>query len=124
MHELLLKNKTSNDKRRSELFLSEHFEKDHVIQDVEKRIVYAIKEVLEFTDPVDLVAFLEQKKKQDKTPQVFLIRSHNTKEGINKYIYKVVGEQVVVLDDKIFILKVSHYLKSPAKPKTKNVHSA
>ena len=111
MRELLLRNLTSRDKRRTELFFSEHFEKAGLVQDFEKKTVFSIKEILEFTDHIDLTVYLEQKSKEESTNQTYLIKSHDTEEDIHKYIHKVVGEQFVVLDDKVFIVKVSQYTK-------------
>lgn len=117
MRELLLKNLISRDKKRSELFLSEHFEKDGIVQDFEKRTVYRVLEILEFTDTVDLELYLTQKKKEDSDVQTFIIKSKNRRDGISRFIYKVVGHQYVVLADKIYVMKVSQYIKRTASLK-------
>ncbi|MFH1360482.1 MAG: hypothetical protein ABIJ41_05530 [Candidatus Omnitrophota bacterium] len=117
MRELLFRNITSLERKRSELLLSEHFEESCSIQDVEKRMVYCVKETLEFTDPVDLVVYIEQKKKEEEHPHTYLVKTHDTQEGIHKFIYKIVGEQFVVVDDKVFVLKVVQSLKRTVREK-------
>lgn len=111
MRELLVKNHLSKDKRRKELFLSEHYEKEGVIQEIEKRTVYRIRAILEFTTVTDLELFLSQKSKEDFASQRFIIRSRNTKTGVHKFIYKTVGNQYVLSDNKAIILYVTQFLK-------------
>ena len=113
MRELLLKNFVSKDKRQKELFLSEHFESEGIAQDFEKKITYTVVDILEFTDTLDLELFLEQKKKEDLI-QTYVVKARNTRAGINKFIYKIVGEQYVVFADKVFVLKISQYIKRVA----------
>ena len=111
MRELLFKNYVSKDRKRTELFLSEHFEQDGIAQDMEKKISYRIKDILEFTHVCDLELFLEQKSKEEDCFQTFIISNYNNDAGTAKFIYKIVGEQYLVLGDKILVLKVSQYIK-------------
>ncbi|HOW35227.1 MAG TPA: hypothetical protein PL155_02270 [Candidatus Omnitrophota bacterium] len=111
MHELLFRNSVSKDKKRTELFSSELMENTGAVQELEKKTVYAVKEILEFTDPFDLELFLNQKKKEGAPPQTFIIRNRNTRQRKDKVLYKVVGSQYVVLGDKVFVLQSSQYVK-------------
>jgi len=111
MRELLIKNSISKDKKRTELFLSERFEKGEIIQEIEKRTVYKVKEILEFADVFDLELFLNRKKNEDSFLQRFIVRHRATRAGREQFIYKIVGEQYVIAKDKVFILKVSQYVK-------------
>jgi hypothetical protein len=120
MRELLVKNLVSKDKKRKELFLSEHFEKEGVIQEIEKRTVYRIKAILEFTDISDLELFLNQKSKEDFAEQRYVIKNRSNKSGIYKFIYKILGTQYVVLDDRIIVVFVSQYMKRTLFMKPKN----
>ena len=123
MRELLFKNLVSKDKKRTELLLSEHFEGEGLVQDIEKRTVYRVKEILEFTDTSDLELFLSQKNKDNSPPRRFIIKSRTTRTATNKFIYKIVGEQFVVLNDKVFRLEVSQCLKKVIIHKNKNEKS-
>lgn len=111
MREILIKNQLSRDKKRTELFLNEHFEKEGVIQEIEKKTVYRIKSVLEFTNVADLDLFLEQKKRENTVPSRFLIRSRDKRTATTRFLYKIVGEQFVLLKDKVVVMKVSQYVK-------------
>ena len=111
MRELLIKNLHSKDKKRTELFLNEHYEKEGVIQEIEKKTVYRIKSILEFTNASDLDIFLEQKKRENVPPSRFLIRSRDKQTATTRFLYKIVGEQFVLLKDKIVVMKVSQYVK-------------
>jgi len=62
MREMVLKNLISDDKRRRELFVSEHSEGKDIVQEIEKKSVYVIKEILEVTQNFDKELFLHQKK--------------------------------------------------------------
>ena len=73
------------------------------MQDLEKRIKYRIKDVLEFTDTFDLELFLDKKSKEESSVRTFIIRNQNTKTGMTKFIYKILGEQYLVLGDKILV---------------------
>ncbi len=110
MRKLLFKNTKSLNKKRSELFFAEHVQRGTITQDIEKRTVYRIKEILEFTDSLDLALFLDAKK-DDTKPQTFIINSLNTKKLVKTYTYKVIGEQLVVINDKVIILKVTYCYK-------------
>jgi len=123
MRELLFKNCVSKDRRKTELFLSEHLEKDGIAQDLEKKISYAIKDILEFTDICDLEVFLQQKAEDDHAVQTFIISNYNTKTGMARFIYKIVGEQYLVLGDKILVLKVSQYIKKTMLDITKECNT-
>ena len=46
MRQLLLRNFISKDKRQSGVLLCEHFEREGTIQEVEKKTVYKVKEIL------------------------------------------------------------------------------
>ena len=120
MRELLFKNLVSKDKKRTELLLSEHFEGEGIVQDIEKRTVYRVKEILEFTDTSDLELFLSQKNKENSTSRRFIIKSRTTRTATSKFIYKIIGEQFVVLNDKVFRLEVSQCLKKVIIHKNKN----
>ncbi|MFA5059233.1 MAG: hypothetical protein WC676_01215 [Candidatus Omnitrophota bacterium] len=111
MRELLFKNLVSKDRKRTELFLSEHLEKDGLAQHVEKRTVYKIKEILEFTQPADLQLFIDQRKKDAHQPQTYIIRTIDKKQATEKYICNMVGLQYAVLGDKIYVLEVSQGIK-------------
>ena len=111
MRELLFKNFVSKDRRKTELFLSEHFANNGFAQDLEKRITYRIKEVLEFTDIFDLELFLKQKSAQDTPSHTFIVRNQNSQRGTAKIIYKILGEQYLVVGDRIVIVKVSQHVK-------------
>ena len=111
MRELLVKNFVSKDKRRTELFLCEHYENNGIVQEIEKKTVYRLKEILEFTDIFDLELFLERKKADIALRQKFVIRHQSKKTGTEKFIYKVVGDQYIVLSDKVVIFKMSQYVK-------------
>lgn len=117
MRELLFRNVVSQNKKRRELLLSEHLEKDNFIHHVEKKMVYIIKEALEFNDPLDLEKFLNQKEKQEIPAQTFIVRSRNTREKMDKFIHKITGDQYVVTKDKIFVLKVLRYVKKTVSRK-------
>ncbi len=120
MRELLVKNRISKDKKRGELFLSEHYEKEDVIQEIEKKTVYKVKEILEFTSISDLELFLNQKNKDGVPTQRFIIRNRDAKTGTLKVTYKITGEQCVVLNEKVVIVKVSQYVKKTIISKKKN----
>lgn len=122
MRELLLKNRVSPDKKISELFMAEHLDEGSLIQDFEKRMVYNVVDILEFTDAFDLELFLEQKRKEGHSPQTYIIKSRNSRMSKNKFFYKVVGKQYVVLNDKVFVLKVSQYLKKTVTLKKALAH--
>lgn len=111
MRELFLKNLISKDKKRSELFFSEHFEKEGLIQDIQKKTVYRIKEILEFTDLFDLELFLERKKEDVAFHQTFVIRHYNSKTGCEKFIHKVLGNKYVVFKDRVIVLNISQCVK-------------
>ena len=111
MRELLVKNRVSQDKRQRELFLAEHYEKGGVIQEVEKKTVYKVREILEFTHICDLETFLNQEGKRGSPFKRFIIKNHSTKTGTLKIIYKIIGEQYVILKDKILVVSVSQYVK-------------
>ena len=120
MRELLLKNLVSRDKKRTELFLLEHYEHNGIVQQIEKRTIYKIKEILEFTDFADLELFLKQKAKEDSSIRRFIIKSHISRNHTDKLIYKVIANQYVVLSGKIFVLKVSQYLKKMMSGRNEN----
>ena len=112
MRELLVKNFLSKDKKRKELFLSEHYEKEGIIQEIEKRTVYRVRAVLEFTDIFDLELYLNRKNSEgENSCQRFIVRSHNNKTGAHKFIYKTIGNQYVVADNKVIVLYVTQFLK-------------
>ena len=111
MRELLLKNFVSKDKKRTELFLSERFEQGGIVQEIEKKTAYRIKEILEFTDVLDLDLYLEQKKEQAPSVQRFIIRNRSARGGIDKSIYKIVANQYIVVKDKIIAISTSQYVK-------------
>lgn len=113
MREMLLKNLISEDKRRREIFVSEHTQRENLIQDLEKKSVYVIKEVLDVTQDCDLELFLHQKKTEGlfKPAKTFIIKIRDTKQERVKFIYKVLGDQYVVLEDKIYLLGVVQYFK-------------
>ncbi len=113
MREMVLKNLISDDKRRREIFVSERTERQNFIQALEKKSVYVVKEVLDVTQNFDLELFLLQKKSEGcfKPAKTFIIKIHDTHEGKDKFIYKVIGDQYLVLNDKIFLLGVVQYLK-------------
>jgi hypothetical protein len=113
MREMVLKNLISEDKRRREIFLSERTERKNVVQALEKKTVCEIKEILEITQDFDLELFLQQKKAEgcSKPTQTFIIRIYDTKEEKDKFIYKVIGDQYLVVEDKIFLLHVVKYFK-------------
>ena len=125
MRELLLKNFVSKDKRRTELFLCEHYENNGIIQEIEKKTIYRLKEVLEFTDFFDLELFLERNKEKITERQKFVIRRRSEREGIEKYLYKVIGDQYIVLNDKVVIFHVAQYVKKIVayKNKAENIAS-
>lgn len=108
-----MKNLISEDKRRRELFICEHSERDNIIQDIEKKTVYAVKEVFDVTSEFDLELFLRQKKTEGlfKPAKTFIVKIQDTKEGRTKFIYKVLGEQYIVVEDRVFLLGVTQYLK-------------
>ena len=91
--------------------MNEHYEKEGVIQEIEKKTVYRIKSVLDFTNIADLDLFLEQKKRENAAPSRFLIRSRDKQTGTTRFFYKIVGEQFVLLKDKVIVMKVSQYVK-------------
>lgn len=113
MREILLKNLITDDKRRHEIFVSERSEGKDIVQELEKKSVYVIKQVLEITPDFDGGLFLSQKRREGlfKPAKTFIIKIHDTKEMKDKFIYKVLGDQYVVLEDKIFLLGVTQYLK-------------
>lgn len=111
MRELFLKNLLSKDKKRRELFFCEHTEQGDCVQDVEKKTVYRIKEILEFTDLFDLELFLERKKEDITSHQTFIIRHYDSKSGCEKFIHKVAGNKYVVFKDKVIILYISKCVK-------------
>ena len=111
MRELLLKNLVSKDKRCAELFLSEHFERGGLIHEIEKKTIYKVKAILEFTGVLDLELFVDQKTKENAPTQRFIIRKRDTRAGCDKLFYKVTGEQFIVLNDKVMVLKLSQYVK-------------
>lgn len=111
MRELLLKNVASGDKKRTELFMSERFEEAGFLQEFEKKTAYVIKDVLEFTDVFDLELFLSQKKKEASYQETFLVKTRNNRFGQSTLLYKTVGNQYVVLGDKIFVIHVVQSLK-------------
>ncbi len=113
MREMVLKNMISEDKRRRELFCAEHSQRNNCTQDIEKKSIYAIKEILEITQDFDLELFLKQKKEKGlfKPTKTFIVKIQNTKEAKVKFIYKAFGDQYIVSGDKIFILNVAQYFK-------------
>ena len=111
MREILVRNLVSNDKRRKELFLSECFENEGKLHEIEKRTVYKVKAILDFTSEFDLHLFIDQKLKEESNTQRFIIRKHDKRSGRDGLFYKVTGEQFVMLKDKVLILKVSQYVK-------------
>ena len=124
MRELLLKNFVSKDKRRSELFLCEHYERNGTIQEIEKKTVYRLKDILEFTDIFDLELFLERRKEKITERQKFVIRYQSKRTGTEKLLYKVVGDQYIVLNDKVIIFHVAQYVKKIITYKNKALNIA
>ncbi len=113
MREMVMKNLISEDKLRRELFVSERTEGKNLVQDLEKKSTYVIKEILDVTQDCDLQLFLQQKKTQGlfKPAKTFIVRIQDSKEGKVKFVYKVLGDQYIVVKDRIFLLGVTQYLK-------------
>ncbi|GEM_PF-1855675 len=111
MHELLFKNRISPDKKQRELFLSEHFEKPNYSQDIEKKTIYKVKQVLEFSDPKDAELFLNKESAHNPHVERFIVKSRSKKDATDKFIYKIIGNQYVLLKDKIIVLKIVQYVK-------------
>ncbi len=111
MRQLLLKNLVSKNKKRTELLLSEYHEAEGVTQYIEKRTVYSVKHIFEFTHISDIELFLEQKKKENIGSQTFIVRKYDSHRGGSKFIHKTQGLQYVILKDKVFILEMSQCIK-------------
>ncbi len=94
-----------------ELLLTEYFETENSILHFEKKTIYVVKDILEFTDIFDLELYLSQKKKEAVPPETYIVKSRDQRKGRIKTIYKTVGNQHVVLGDKVFILKVSQLVR-------------
>jgi len=113
MRELVLKNLRSNDKRRKEIFLSESCERKGCLQKLEKRSVYFVKDVMQITDNFDLELYLDQKRNEGMLhpKQTEVIKTHNSKEAKDKFTYKVWGDLYAVLDNKVYLVGLTQYLK-------------
>ena len=111
MREVLVRNLASQDKRRKELFLSEHFENEGKLYEIEKRTIYKVRAVLDFTSEFDLQLFIDQKLKEESNTQRFIIKKRDKRSGRDGLFYKVTGEQFVMLKDKVLVLKISQYVK-------------
>jgi len=91
--------------------MSEHFEAQGIVQDFEKRIIYSVQQVFQYTDKKELEVFLNQKVQKDSPPQTFVIKTRDSKGKKETSIHKVTGLQYIVLKDKVVILKAIQLVK-------------
>lgn len=111
MKELLVRNFASPNKRKREFLTSEYRHQNGINQRIEKKTIYKVKEILQFTDCFDLELFLKRKK-QEILPQTFIVRSCKKEEGQIKIVRKTISEVYAILDDRIFVIQVSYRAKT------------
>ena len=121
MRKLLFKNRISPNKKRKELFMSEHLEDNGVSQDFEKRIIYAVQQVFEYKDKKDLEDFINTKVSKDLEPETFIVKERCTKDKTERVIHKVTGLQYVVLKEKVVVLKILQVIKRTIRIQSKKV---
>ena len=111
MRQLLFKNFISKDKRKAELFLSEHFEQNGIIKEIEQKTVYRIKEILQFPHKTDLDLYLKRCPLFKSSVQRFIVRKRTPRQGTENYFYKTIANQHLVIQDKVVILSTIRYIK-------------
>ncbi len=111
MRELIVKNLTSEDHTHSELLLSEHMEHKGLIRDIEKRTVYTVKYILRFKSERALKHFIQKAQKKIHPPQVYVVKRSSSAAGLKKVLYKITGEQILIVGQCVLLVKLSQNVK-------------
>ena len=113
MRELLLKNRISSDRKRKDILLLESYERGGCLQRLEKRLTYAVKDIVRINDDFDLEAYLDQKRKEGQLEprHTHIIKSRNSKASKDEFTYKVSGDIYTVSGDKLYLINLNQCLK-------------
>ncbi|MDP8266513.1 MAG: hypothetical protein P9M07_06160 [Candidatus Aceula meridiana] len=111
MREMTIQNLTSKDKTRNEVLFCEAFEREGIRRALERRNTCKIINVLEFEDQAHAEDFLSRESKKCPPPETRIVHLFNSDLAKDEVIYKISGNQYVVLGNRLFALKVSHSLK-------------
>ena len=98
MRDLLFKNLTSNDKRRKIITSSETVENQGVRSVIRRHLVCIVKEV-------------KSASSEKTTPDIHVIRERNTREGREKFFFRIKGSVYAVSKGRLFLIVFAHSLR-------------
>ena len=122
MRELVFKNLTSRDHMKRDVFVQETVERDGILASSERRCLYFIKDSIKVDNPTDLTKLVALKKQNECAKKRFhVLKTHDSKTGVDKLICKVKGTFYAVVQDTIFCIVFVHSfkIKFTAKPAKK-----
>lgn len=98
MRDIVLKNLTSDDKKRKILTSSEIMDKQGVRSIIRRHFVCMVKEVK--GNPVDR-----------PLPYLYVLKKHNNREHKEKFFCRLKGSIYAICNDRIFLIMFMHSLK-------------
>ncbi len=113
MREIVAKNITSKDRLKKDVSIFEILQKDGIVAKLKKRFLYFVMDVVEVKDPLGIDSLLEERQLASNTqpPHRSILRLHDTKEGKDVFLYKAMGDLYVVLNNKVFFIRLLHYTR-------------
>ena len=107
MHEMVLKNMTSKDKRFNETLMAETFESQGISRAFERRIIVKITDILEFRSDSRIEDFLQKELAENYHPETYVARLVDRFRGREEHLCKIVGYQYIIVGTQLFIVKIS-----------------
>ncbi len=116
MHEIVLKNMTSKDKRFNETMMSETFCRRNIYEIFERKTITKILHVLVFKEDGVAQSFLRKELQAHRLPETYFTHTLNTKTRQQEKGCKIIGYQYVVSGVQVFVIRTTCYLKKITKP--------
>jgi len=115
MHEIILKNMTSKDKRFNETLISKIVDQSDAQEIFERRTISKILHVLKFLNDGTTEAFLRKELAAHCLPETYFIHLVDHKTSQEVYACKMIGYQYIVLGSELFIVRISCDLRKTIK---------
>ena len=116
MHEIVLKNMTSKDRRFNETMMSETLCRKNVCEIFERRTVMKILHVLTFKEDGATQSFLRKELLIHRLPESYFTRTIDTKTGRQEQDCKIIGYQYVVSGIQLFVVRTTCHVRKISKP--------
>lgn len=107
MHEMVLKNMTSQDKRFNETLMAEVFEHQGMSRVFERRIIVKVTDIVELHNDSRAEEFLRKELAENYHPETYVLRLVDRLQGREEQLCKIVGHQYIIVGTQLFIVKIS-----------------